>query len=273
MLENLSTDYPMRILIAEDNTVNQTLARIIFQRLGYEPDMAENGQAAVELASLRTYDIIFMDVQMPIMDGIDATKSIIASLPDDKQPPVIVAMTAYAMDGDRQKCSEAGMIDYLSKPVTIDDIRRLLIKYGEQFKNNRTPSSIPHESKAVNSTSNISSSELIDMAAIERLRQLSDSQNQFMVKLVMLFMEQAEGSIEEIKKHYQSGDATMTAKAAHKLKGSAMNVGASRLSKMCASIERSAINNDLTAAGPLVEGLESCNEESKKALVEIAGIK
>jgi len=274
MLEHLSTDYPMRILIAEDNTVNQTLARIIFQRLGYEPDMAENGQAAVELASLRPYDIIFMDVQMPIMDGIDATKSIISKLPEGKQPPIIVAMTAYAMDGDRQKCVEAGMIDYLSKPVTIDDIRRLLIKYGEQFNRNRIPSSSLSTDFLPGADSHSTdSSELIDMAAIERLRQLSDSQNQFMVKLVMLFMEQAEGSIEEIKKHYQSGDATMTAKAAHKLKGSAMNVGASRLSKMCAAIERSAINNDLNTAGPLVGNLESCNEESKKALVEIAGIK
>ncbi|MFM7766297.1 MAG: response regulator, partial [Bacteroidota bacterium] len=274
MLENLSSDYPMRIMVAEDNTVNQTLARIIFQRLGYEPDMAENGQAAVELAALRNYDIIFMDVQMPIMDGIEATKVITSSLPTGKQLPVIVAMTAYAMDGERDKCKEAGMIDYLSKPVTIDDIRRLLIKYGEQF--NRQRSSMAPKAEVTTSIKDAAvfdDTDLIDMAAIERLKQLSDPQNQFMAKLVMLFMEQADGSIEEIKKHFASGNAILTSKAAHKLKGSAMNVGAARLSKLCASIERSAINNELEVAAQWVESLENCNEASKSALAAVAGIK
>ncbi|MFN5224290.1 MAG: ATP-binding protein [Bacteroidota bacterium] len=274
MLDSLSSDYPMRIMVAEDNTVNQTLARIIFQRLGYEPDMAENGQAAVELAALRNYDIIFMDVQMPIMDGIEATKTITSSLPTGKQPPVIVAMTAYAMDGDRDKCKEAGMIDYLSKPVTIDDIRRLLIKYGEQFNRQRS-STAPKTEATTSNTETIlfDDTELIDMAAIDRLKQLSDPQNQFMAKLVMLFMEQADGSIEEIKKHFADGNAVLTSKAAHKLKGSAMNVGAARLSKLCASIERSAINNELGVAAQWVESLENCNEASKSALAAVAGIK
>ncbi|MFM2190089.1 MAG: hypothetical protein RL491_475, partial [Bacteroidota bacterium] len=272
--EVLSSDYPMRIMVAEDNTVNQTLARIIFQRLGYEPDMAENGQAAVELAALRNYDIIFMDVQMPIMDGIDATKAIISSLPTDTKPPVIVAMTAYAMEDDREKCKEAGMIDYLSKPVTIDDIRRLLIKYGEQFNRQRSAAAPKSESTSSNKEAVLfDDTELIDMAAIDRLKQLSDPQNQFMAKLVMLFMEQADGSIEEIKKHFAAGNAVLTSKAAHKLKGSAMNVGAARLSKLCASIERSAINNELDMAAQWVESLENCNEASKSALALVAGIK
>jgi PAS domain S-box-containing protein len=274
MVENLAADYPMRVLIAEDNTVNQTLARIIFQRLGYEPDMAENGQAAVELASLRNYDIIFMDVQMPIMDGIDATKAIVSAIKPGEHKPVIVAMTAYAMDSDRQKCEDAGMTDYLSKPVTIDDIRRLLIKHGEQIVKARsiTTHSATTTSETANSTG-FESVELIDMAAIDRLKQLSDPQNQFLVKLIMLFIEQSETSIEEIKGHFEAGNATLTAKAAHKLKGSALNVGANRLSKTCAAIERSAINNDLVSVAPWVASLESCQEASRIALSEIANIK
>ena len=183
-------------------------------------------------------------------------------------------MTAYAMDGDRDKCNEAGMIDYLSKPVTIDDIRRLLIKYGEQFNRQRS-STAPKTEATTSNTETIlfDDTELIDMAAIDRLKQLSDPQNQFMAKLVMLFMEQADGSIEEIKKHFADGNAVLTSKAAHKLKGSAMNVGAARLSKLCASIERSAINNELGVAAQWVESLENCNEASKSALAAVAGIK
>ncbi len=276
MVENLASEYPMRILIAEDNTVNQTLARIIFQRLGFEPDIAENGQAAFELATLRSYDIIFMDVQMPIMDGLDATKAIVQSIKPGQRMPIIVAMTAYAMDGDREKCEAAGMVDYLSKPVTIDDIRRLLIKHGQQIVKERSNSATAANSSAATThpiVEEVESAALVDMTAIDRLKQLSDPENQFLVKLIMLFLEQSESSIEEIKKHFQNGDAILTSKAAHKLKGSAMNVGAKRLSKACSGIERLAINNDLAAASPLISILESIHQESTKALSTIAGIK
>lgn len=126
--ENLADDIPLRILLAEDFIVNQKIASRIFKKMGYEIDIAENGLEAVEKSSKFTYDIIFMDVQMPEMDGLQATQEIKSSMQEDS--PVIIAMTANAMPEDRQKCIDAGMDDYLSKPFKPAELQKLLVKYN-----------------------------------------------------------------------------------------------------------------------------------------------
>ena len=120
-----ATRHPLRILLAEDNAVNQKLALRLFSLMGYQADVAGNGIEALEAVVRQPYDVVFMDVQMPEMDGLEATRRIRAEVPDS---PRIVAMTANAMDGDREACLEAGMDDYVSKPIRIEELVAALEK-------------------------------------------------------------------------------------------------------------------------------------------------
>src|SRR6185295_4143128 len=110
--------HPLRILLAEDNTVNQKLAIRLLQQMGYRADLASNGIEAVESVKRQAYDVVLMDVQMPELDGLDAARQICALL-EAPQRPRIVAMTANAMQGDREMCIDAGMDDYLTKPIRV----------------------------------------------------------------------------------------------------------------------------------------------------------
>ena len=121
--------YPLDILIAEDNLINQKLIIRVLNKLGYEPNLANNGKEVVEMLSARMYDLIFMDIQMPEMDGLEATRYIRANF--EKQP-LIVAMTANAMVEDRDACKAAGMNDYLSKPIKLEELMLMLKQvYGD----------------------------------------------------------------------------------------------------------------------------------------------
>ena len=117
--------HPLRILVAEDNVVNQKLALRILQQMGYRADLASNGLEAVESVRRQVYDVVLMDVQMPEMDGLDAARAICARYAAAERPRII-AMTANAMQGDRDLCLAAGMDDYLTKPVSIAGIDRVL---------------------------------------------------------------------------------------------------------------------------------------------------
>jgi signal transduction histidine kinase/CheY-like chemotaxis protein/methyl-accepting chemotaxis protein len=113
--------HPLRILVAEDNVVNQKLATRLLSRMGYTPDIAANGIEAVEAVDRQRYDLVLMDVQMPDMDGLEATRGIVEQTPFEIRP-WIVAMTANAMDGDRERCLEAGMNGYISKPIRVEEL-------------------------------------------------------------------------------------------------------------------------------------------------------
>ena len=121
----ISADHPLTILLAEDNPVNQRVAILMLQRLGYRADVVANGREAVEAARRQRYDLILMDVQMPEMDGLQAARAICAELSADQRPR-IVAMTANASIGDRDRCLDAGMSDFLTKPVRAEDLRKAL---------------------------------------------------------------------------------------------------------------------------------------------------
>ena len=135
--QKLSLDFaqqhPLRILVAEDNLVNQKLTLKILSKLGFEADLAENGKVAVELASEQQYDIILMDVQMPEIDGLEATRILRKTM---QVQPIIIAMTANAMKEDRDECLKAGMDDFLSKPVKLEELVSMLAKWSYIIKEN-----------------------------------------------------------------------------------------------------------------------------------------
>ncbi|MBE9040865.1 response regulator [Oscillatoriales cyanobacterium LEGE 11467] len=125
----LAQELPLNILLAEDIRVNQKVALRMFKRLGYDADLATNGKEVLEALHHKSYDIVFMDVQMPQMDGFEATRAIREEWQNDSRP-WIIAMTANAMRGDREKCLEVGMNDYISKPIQLEAIKQALRQFG-----------------------------------------------------------------------------------------------------------------------------------------------
>jgi len=125
---DFSEKYPLAILIAEDNQMNQRVIMHILQKMGYQPDLAKNGQEAIEAANLKDYSIILMDMQMPDIDGLAATRVIRQTV---VRQPAIIALTANAMADDKEACLAAGMDDYISKPVKLEDLMDKLKKWHE----------------------------------------------------------------------------------------------------------------------------------------------
>ncbi len=126
--EELASTFPLKILIAEDNEVNQQVILFILQKLGYEPAIVENGRLALEAATSTAFDVILMDLQMPEMDGLEVTRQIRqVKLPEQ---PVIIALTANTMEGDEEECVKAGMNDYIGKPVKLEELVGKLRKWA-----------------------------------------------------------------------------------------------------------------------------------------------
>jgi CheY-like chemotaxis protein len=122
----MAARHPLRILLAEDNAVNQKLALRFLEQMGYRADVASNGLETVESVIRQKYDVVLMDVQMPEMDGLEATRQIIATLPD--RFPYIIGLTANAMQGDREACLDAGMHDYIAKPIRVNELVDALLR-------------------------------------------------------------------------------------------------------------------------------------------------
>lgn len=132
--KKLSDKLPLRILLAEDNFTNQELVVSLMRKMGYTIDVADNGKKALEILDHKSFDIILMDVQMPVMNGIEATQAIIQKFPESERP-YIIAITANAMHGDKERFLEAGMVDYLSKPIRFKDVQEVLVKWGRKKYN------------------------------------------------------------------------------------------------------------------------------------------
>jgi signal transduction histidine kinase/DNA-binding response OmpR family regulator len=129
----LSDKLPLRILLAEDNVTNQELVITLLSKMGYHIDAVDNGRKVIEMMEKKRYDIILMDIQMPVLNGMEATKIILEKFPESDRPPII-AITANAMPGDKERYLAAGMVDYLPKPIRFKDVQQVLIKWGRKKK-------------------------------------------------------------------------------------------------------------------------------------------
>ena len=245
----------VRILLAEDNVINQKVAISILGKLGYSADAVANGQEAVKALEIIPYDIVLMDCQMPEMDGYEASGEI--RNPESKvlnhNVPVI-AMTASAMKGDREKCLEAGMDDYLSKPVKpqelIDTIEKWLTEPGVS-----QPDKTIQETKPVEEV--FEKADLID-------RLMGDEE--LAKEILEGFMEDVPLKVAALKKAIDDSDAESVRQEAHSLKGASANVGAPVLREVAYQIEVAGKENDLEKAESHIPNLNEQFEMLKKTL-------
>jgi CheY-like chemotaxis protein/HPt (histidine-containing phosphotransfer) domain-containing protein len=217
-----------RILVAEDNDINLQIVLMMLQRLGQVAEVAVNGREAVQAAHRQPFDLIFMDVQMPEMDGLEATRRIRAELPPDAQP-YIVALTANAMRGDRERCLAAGMDDYLPKPLQMADIRELLSRLqlnvlsdDAAADESRPPAAPPNEGLS---------------GRLKRLRAEIGAAG--MHEVVEHFLAGAPAVLAQLEGALARQDAESFWKTAHGLKGSSATIGFDRIRELAARLEKS----------------------------------
>jgi PAS domain S-box-containing protein len=234
---DLARRNPLRILLAEDNPVNQKLALFLLQRLGYSADVVENGREAVASLRARQYDVVLMDMQMPEMDGLEATRLILDEFAEARQPRII-AMTANVMQEDRDACMAAGMRDFLAKPIRVDELVAALNRSRpvatETPASKDAPSPLAPKKQAP-AAGDVS---CLDPAAIAQLWQVVAGDAAFLAELVTAFLEDAPGLFEEMNQALAEEDAPRLRRAAHSLKANSTQFGAPRLASLCRELEK-----------------------------------
>jgi CheY-like chemotaxis protein/HPt (histidine-containing phosphotransfer) domain-containing protein len=243
---------PLRVLIAEDNIVNQKVAVKMLGRLGYRPDVVNNGLEAVEAVARQRYDVLLLDVQMPVMDGFEAARRITATRgPGDR--PRIVGMTALAMTGDRERCLEAGMDDYITKPVKPEELQGALERAAPA-----APAVTLVEAPA---------QEPVDLSVLASLRELQDpDEPDFVTELIDLLVADLPEKLRALEDAAAAGNAHGVNRIAHSLKSSCGNLGAVPLSKIFLSIERKGAEGDLLATPDLIAAAAAEFTRVKQAL-------
>jgi PAS domain S-box-containing protein len=219
---DFASRYPYRILLAEDNPVNQKVAIRILERLGYHPDLAENGLQVLAAIAARRYDLIFMDVQMPEMDGLEATRAIRARLDRNETPLIIIALTAYVFQEDIDVCLAAGMDGHLSKPISLEMLKRLLS--GGLGVGSDKPAAQPLAEN----------DKVIDAA---RLQDLADSLGESLCEVVASYIEETPHQLDEMVTAIHNADQDDLQRIAHTLKSSSGIFGARVMVENCRSIE------------------------------------
>ncbi len=261
---NLAKQLPLNILIAEDNIINQKLAKATLERLGYQPIIVNNGKEAVQEILRNEYQLVFMDIQMPEMDGLEATKQILES-DTIKNKPIIIAMTAFAIHGDKEKFIEAGMNDYISKPIKIEDFTTMIKKWGFGLK---ITSPIIEPTPSVKN----SHGEIIDMKLFERLQVMADDDTTFIHKLITLFIEQSDEILSEMEMLADKNDYTAMSQAAHKLKGSALNLGGRQLGEICRTIEELSSEKDFSTIVKQMSNLKDVYKLTVEKFKELSAL-
>jgi len=272
---------PLRILVAEDNQVNQLLALKLLARMGYRADVVGNGLEAIQALRRQSYDVVFMDIHMPEMDGLTATRYICEELPPASRPRII-AMTANAMQGDREQCISAGMDDYISKPIRVEELVQSLnqcqsssknseaVPLAEEFSPSRELGN-PH-SLSAQPLNPLSSIEAIDTKVLQALRQAMGSDaDQFLTQLINVYLEETPLLLQSIGTAISQTDSATMQQAAHTLKSSSASLGAITLSKLCEQLESLGRSQATAQATELVAQIEPEYERVKAAL-QIIGV-
>ena len=262
---NMAKRLPLRILVAEDNLVNQQLALQLLQRMGYRADVVGNGLEVLDALQRQPYDVVLMDVNMPEMDGLTATSRIIEKWPPEELPKII-AMTAYAMQGDREKCLRAGMNDYVSKPIRIEELVRALSQYKplgvasspaatkqiaeglsmsqQNLRANEQTGFAqfqPEGFSLKSAPSRSSAIDPIDPKILQDFRDtMGDSAEEFLAELINAYLEDCPSLLQKMRDAIALGNMAAIELAAHSLKSSSASLGAIAISELCQQLETAA---------------------------------
>ena len=238
-----------RVLVAEDNIVNQEVARRMIEKLGCTVDVVANGKEAVRALQDTAYDLVFMDCQMPEMDGFEATFHIRGLARGHSIP--IIAMTAHAMQGDREKCLAAGMDDYISKPISPERLAGLV----DRWAGLRAGDTVPQPRETGNSDAAID---------LPQLRELFGDDAEGIRNLLQLFVSSTLPLLEEVKEALNMRNGTSLARLAHNIKGASSNIAAGEMTRLSVLLQGAAQQEDWDSARALCAALESSVKEVDK---------
>ncbi|RMH78151.1 MAG: response regulator [Cyanobacteria bacterium J007] len=280
----LAQKLPLRILLAEDHLVNQKVALQILQRLGYRADVAGNGLEVLAALRRQRYDVVLMDVQMPEMDGLETTQAICREWADDVRPRII-AMTANAMLGDREACIEAGMNDYISKPIRMPELVQALSQCQSrvEVKNRVVTSSEVHYRTTLDPRTRVATNEgsaktddpassgvttltpppVLDAKMLDSLREI-----EALEELVELYLHEAPKLLTLMGAAIADSNAAALRESAHSLKSTSAALGANRLSELSKELEYLGRSGTTCDASPLFERVEREYARVKTALRE-----
>jgi CheY-like chemotaxis protein len=227
----MGIQHPLRIMLAEDNVVNQKVARHILQRMGYTIDIVSNGREVLEALNHHPYDVILMDVEMPEMDGEETTHHIRATMPAEKQPHII-AMTAHAMVGAREKFLASGMDDYISKPVRIEQLAKALLR--------SEPLAVKQAKREeATTTSSQELEDAIDLTVLEdSLGSSREEAPEMVAEFINLYLNDTTEILAELRQAISDGNSEAIYRQAHTLKGGSALFGAKTLAGLCQEVEQ-----------------------------------
>jgi CheY-like chemotaxis protein/HPt (histidine-containing phosphotransfer) domain-containing protein len=246
----------LRVLLAEDNTVNQRVTRAQLARLGCEVDLARDGREAITAVARCAYDLVFMDCQMPEVDGFDATREI-RRREEAGSRVTIVALTANALRGDRDRCLAAGMDDYLAKPTDLDTLKKTLERHAPS-----TSAGSPAEPTSEGAGTLVAQQALSNLKALER-----DGPG-FLAVLVHDFDEGFRERLGDMRLAARENDGAALRGAAHSVKGSAGIVGAEGMASLCRRLELLAGEGQTAGADTLIASLTHEHEAVMSVLRE-----
>ncbi|MBL8420966.1 MAG: response regulator, partial [Dechloromonas sp.] len=258
-----------RVLVAEDNPVNQVVARAMLESLGVACELAENGRLALECLTREHFDLVLMDCQMPEMDGFEATAQIRSRQRQGllHHPLPIVALTANAVAGDRERCLVAGMDDYLSKPFTSTGLSTVLRRWLPQTGTAADPPPPPPPAESAAPVAS-SSEHAVNPRALDAIRQLPGANGALLVeRVIRAYLADAPARLAEMRAASAAGDADALRKAAHSMKSSSANVGADGLATVCKALETIGRGATVDGAIPL---LAKAGEELPRVLTALA---
>ncbi len=267
-----------RILIVEDNSVNQLLAQRSLEKMGYKTLVAGNGSEALECLSKWPCDLVLMDVQMPIMDGFEATKAIRKNRAAPASPDIpSIAMTAHAMEGDRERCLEAGMDDYLTKPLEPKRVAEVLEGRLQGNFEEMEMSGNPGLSESSGTTARGTAERLFDFAA---LKSFTNDDAEHLAELLQAFLEDMPSRIEGITREAEAGEWKVLTAIAHGIKGAALTLQMSELHDISEKLEldarrsadaasESAGETDPAVRAKYMEQVERLKSVGEKTLAEV----
>jgi signal transduction histidine kinase/DNA-binding NarL/FixJ family response regulator len=249
---------PLRILLAEDNKINRSVATRMLKMENHEVTVAENGKRALEILETDSFDVVLMDVQMPEMDGFETTARIREKEKETELHLPIIAMTAHALKGDRERCLVAGMDSYVAKPMKSADLIAVLNSIDSML-----PEAITHETNSTEAASGATEGKVCDLAdALERVQ----GDTEFFCQLVSMLKEEAPQSLTEIKTAIDTENAGQLDRAAHKLKSALVPFVATAAVQSAQTLETMGHENNLSEADREFEVL---HREVAAALTEL----